>query len=200
VSPEERGRAAFGKEIQVLFEVLLGNLDVVVGYSGLGDDGGIRTGGDDDSELHELLDRGKAELVVLNEAVWQDRLGNFSKCSLIGIKPEHLLREQMGFESPDESIRSRIRWSREKNLGLGIVSEDLESGFDHGLGLTGARRTADEVGNSVTGSNDGGNGLPLDCVEILIVEEVEIGYERGSVVFLLRPDPSSKDVVCRLER
>jgi hypothetical protein len=106
----------------------------------------------------------------------------------------------MGLESPDESIRSRIRWSREKNLGLGIVSEDLESGFDHGLGLTGARRTADEVGNSVTGSDDIGNGLPLDLVEILVVEKVEIGYERGNVVFLLRPDPSSKDVVCRLEK
>jgi hypothetical protein len=184
----------------MLLKVFPGDLDVVVGYSGLGDDGGIRTGGDDDSELHELLDRGKAELVVLNKAVRQDRLRNLCECPLIGIKPEHLLREQMGLESPDESIRSRIRWSREKNLGLGIVSEDLESGFDHGLGLTGARRTADEVGNSVTGSNDVGNGLPLDCVEILIVEEVEIGYERGSVVFLLRPDPSSKDVVCRLER
>ena len=184
----------------MLFEVLLGNLDVVVGYSGLGDDGGIRTGGNDNSELHELFDRREAKLVVLNEAVWQDRLGNFSKCSLIGIKPEHLLREQMGLESPDESIRRRIRWSREKNLGLGIVSEDLESGFDHGLGLTSARRTADEVGNSVTGSNDIGNGLPLDCVEILVKEKVEIGYERGNVVFLLRPDPSSKDVVCRLEK
>ena len=184
----------------MFFEVFLGNLDVVVGHSGLGDDGGIRAGGDDDSELHEVFDRGKAELVVLNEAVWQNRLGNFSKCSLIGIKPEHLLREQMGLESPDESIRSRVRWSREKNLGRGVVSEDLESGFDHGLGLTGARRTADEVGNSLTGSDDIGNGLPLDCVKILVVEKVEIGYERGNVVFLLRPDPSSKDVVCRLEK
>ena len=106
----------------------------------------------------------------------------------------------MGLESPDESIRSRIRWSREKNLGHGVVSEDLESGFDHGLGLTGARRTADEVGNSVTGSNDVGNGLPLDCVEILVVEEVEVGYVRRDVILLLGPDPSSKDVVCRLEK
>jgi hypothetical protein len=106
----------------------------------------------------------------------------------------------MGLESPDESIRSRIRWSREKDLGLGVVSEDLKSRFNDCLGLTSTRRTADEVGNSVTGSDDIGNGLPLDLVEILVVEKVEIGYERGNVVFLLRPDPSSKDVVCRLEK
>ena len=106
----------------------------------------------------------------------------------------------MGLESPDESIRSRIRWSRKKDFGLGVVSEDLKSGFDHGLGLTGARWTADEVGNRVTGSDDVRHGLPLDLVEILVVIEVEVGYGRRDVVFLLRPDPSSKDVVCRLEK
>jgi hypothetical protein len=80
-------------EIQVLLEVLPGNLDVVVGYSGLGDDGGIRTGGDDNSELHEVFDRGKTELVVLNEAVWQNGLRDLCECSLIGVEPKHLLRE-----------------------------------------------------------------------------------------------------------
>ena len=77
----------------MLLKVIPGNLDVVVGNSGLGDDGGIRTGGDDDSELHELFDRRKTKLVVLNKAVWQDRLRDLCECALIGIKPEHLLRE-----------------------------------------------------------------------------------------------------------
>jgi len=74
-------------------KVFPGDLDVVVGDSGFGDDGGIRAGGDDNSELHELLDWGKAELVVLNEAVLQDRLRDLCECPLIGIKPEHLLRK-----------------------------------------------------------------------------------------------------------
>jgi hypothetical protein len=93
VSPEERGGAAFGKEIQMLLKVFPGDLDVVVGNSGFGEDGGIRAGGDDDSELHEVFDRRKAKLVVFNKAVRQDRLRDLCKCPLIGIKPEHLLRE-----------------------------------------------------------------------------------------------------------
>jgi hypothetical protein len=77
----------------MLLKVFPGDLDVVVGNSGLGDDGGIRTGGDDDSELHELFDGRETELVVLDKTVWQDRLWDFGKCSLIGVEPEHLLRE-----------------------------------------------------------------------------------------------------------
>jgi hypothetical protein len=106
----------------------------------------------------------------------------------------------MSLESPDKSIRSRIRWSREKDLGLGVVSEDLKSRFNDCLGLTSTRRTADEVGDSVTGSDNIGNSLPLDLVEILVVKEVEVGHVRRNVVLFLRPDPSSKDVVCRLEK
>jgi hypothetical protein len=78
------------------------------------------------------------------------------------------------------------------------VSEYLKSGFDDGLGLTGTRRSTDQVWDRVTGSDDIGNGLPLDLIEILVVIEVDMGYVRGNVVFFLRPDPSSKNVVYRL--
>lgn len=184
----------------MLFEVFLGNLNVVVGDSGFCNDGGIRAGGDDDPELHKLLDRGKTKLVILHKAVRQDRLGHLCECPLIGVEPKHLLGEEMSLQTPDERVRGRVRWSGEQDLGLGVVPEDLKSRLDDGLGLTSARRTADEVGNRVTGSDNVRHGLSLDLVEILIVKVVEVGNGRRNVVFLLRPDPSSKDVVCRLEK
>jgi hypothetical protein len=56
VSPKERGGSRFGSEVQVLLKVVPCVLDVDVGNLGLGENGGIRAGSDDNSVLHQLLD------------------------------------------------------------------------------------------------------------------------------------------------
>lgn len=88
MSPEESSGKAFGIEVQVFLDVFLGDLDVEVGDLGLGDDGRIRTGGDDDSEFHQLLDGGKTKLVVLDKTIGQDCLRYFGESSFIGVEPE----------------------------------------------------------------------------------------------------------------
>lgn len=47
----------------------------------------------------------------------------------------------------------------------------------------------------MTGGDNVGDSLLLDLIEILVVEQVEVGGVRGNVILFLWPNPSSKDVV-----